>query len=95
MIASLLLATSLLAGPPAPVAPKGSVVIPTKRGKLEFSHKDHAKAACASCHVGQAAPGRFGLKGSDAAHKYCVACHKEQQKGPQACAACHKKPGGG
>ncbi|MCM2333439.1 MAG: cytochrome C [Anaeromyxobacteraceae bacterium] len=98
MITSLLLASLLHASPAAPAAaaaPKESVVIPTRQGKLEFSHKEHAKAACAACHAGQATPGRFGLKGSDAAHKYCVNCHKAEKKGPQACGACHKKPGGG
>ena len=128
MIASLLLATCLLAAPTAPAAapapkappaakpaaqsapaakavapapsaaelakaPKGLVVIPTKQGKLEFSHKAHAKTACAACHKGQAEPARFGLKGKAAAHQFCVDCHKAEQQGPQKCSACHQRPG--
>lgn len=89
MIAPLLLASFLLAAPEAPKAP---VVIPTTQGKLEFSHKDHAKTACATCHKGQAPPARFGLKGKEAAHKLCLDCHKAAKKGPQRCAACHKRP---
>ncbi len=90
MIASLLLATCLLAAPAA-AAPKGPVVIPTTKGKLEFSHKEHAKTACADCHQGQAVPARFGLKGKEAAHKFCGDCHKASKKGPQKCTSCHKQ----
>lgn len=93
MIASLLLAASLLAAAPAaPEAPKGPVVIETSKGRLEFSHKAHAKTACARCHQGQATPGKIGVKGKDAAHKFCVDCHKAEKKGPQKCSWCHQRP---
>jgi hypothetical protein len=78
---------------PAPKAPEGPVVIETKRGRLEFSHKAHAKTACAQCHKDQAVPGKIGVKGKDAAHKFCVDCHKAEHKGPQKCSSCHKRPG--
>jgi hypothetical protein len=91
MTCSLLLAALLLAGPPvAAKAPTGPVVIETKRGKLEFSHQAHAKTACATCHKGEGPPGRLGLKGRDAAHKYCVDCHKAEKKGPVGCNTCHQ-----
>jgi predicted CXXCH cytochrome family protein len=79
------------ATPATAEAPTGLVVVETKRGKLEFSHKAHAKTGCAECHQGQAAPARFGLKGSEAAHKYCVDCHKASKKGPEKCSWCHKR----
>jgi hypothetical protein len=79
------------AAAPGSEAPKGLVVVATKRGKLEFSHKAHAKAACAECHQGQAVPARFGLKGVEAAHKYCVDCHKAAKKGPDKCSSCHRR----
>jgi len=74
-----------------PAAPKGIVVVETKRGKLEFSHKVHARTACAQCHQGQAVPARFGVKGIEAAHKFCVDCHKAVKKGPVGCSWCHKR----
>jgi len=76
---------------PGPAAPKGIVLVETKRGKLEFSHKVHAQTACAQCHVGQAVPARIGVKGIEAAHKFCVDCHKAGQKGPVNCNWCHKR----
>ncbi len=92
MTCSLLLAAILLAGPTAAAtAPTGPVLIATKRGKLEFSHKAHARTECARCHQAEGPPARFGLKGRDAAHKYCVDCHKTEKKGPQKCDACHKR----
>lgn len=76
---------------PGPEAPKGLVVVETRRGRLEFSHKAHAKAGCAECHQGQAVPGRLGIKGVEAAHKYCVDCHKAAKKGPDKCSSCHRR----
>ena len=72
-------------------APAALLVIETKRGKLEFSHQQHAKTACADCHKGQAVPGRFGLKGKTAAHGFCVNCHKATKQGPQKCTSCHER----
>ena len=75
----------------APAAPKGRILIETRRGKLEFDHQLHAKMACAACHQGQGVPARIGIKGKDAAHKFCLACHRAQKKGPQKCTSCHER----
>jgi len=79
------------AASPSVPAPRGPLLIETKRGKLEFDHQQHAKTACADCHKGQAVPARIGIKGKDAPHKFCQGCHKALQKGPQKCTACHQK----
>lgn len=107
MIQPLLVAAFLLAAPAAaptpapaakaaakgasPAAPEGPVVIETKRGKLEFSHQAHAKAACAKCHPGAKPPGKIGVKGKDAAHRFCMGCHRSEKQGPQQCTACHER----
>jgi hypothetical protein len=92
MSSALLLAACLLASaPPVVEAPKGPVVIETKRGKLVFSHQAHGKTACAGCHKDQEVPGRLGLKGKEAAHKLCLACHRSEKKGPQGCTSCHER----
>ena len=72
-------------------APRGRILIETKRGKLEFDHQAHSKVACAACHKGQGVPARIGIKGKDAAHKFCLACHRAQKKGPQKCTSCHDR----
>ena len=85
-------ATTAPAPAATPEAPKGLVRVETKRGTLEFSHKVHAQTACADCHRGQAVPARIGVKGVEAAHKFCVDCHKAGKKGPEKCSWCHQRP---
>jgi len=77
--------------PAAGEAPKAPISIETKVGHLEFSHPAHGALACARCHPGPGAPGKLGMKGKEAAHKFCVACHKAEQHGPFKCTACHQQ----
>lgn len=44
---------------------------------------------CSSCHAVTRDDGGTPLM--RAYHKQCIDCHKEQAKGPVACAECHKK----
>ena len=56
-------------------------------GTVTMSHQIHAAFDCAHCH-GEGTPGTLDL-GREAAHDLCIGCHKEQNAGPTACAACH------
>lgn len=56
-------------------------------GTVTMSHQIHAAFDCAQCH-GEGTPGTLDL-GREAAHDLCIGCHKEQNAGPTACAACH------
>jgi hypothetical protein len=75
-----------------------------KKSAVEFPHKVHAEAFdCFKCHHTAKAKedikSCFECHGKDASapsvkdafHKSCIACHKEQGKGPTKCSACHPK----
>ena len=91
---ALSFATSALAA-----APAGPVVLQAKPGNVSFDHAKHAAVACTKCHAtdkggaieGFAKAGSADAPNKDKAHAACQGCHKEQGKGPQKCADCHKK----
>jgi len=74
----------------AATAPKGPKVLEAKQGNVTFDHANHAAVKCDVCH-GEGEPKAMGKMEKDVAHKMCQGCHKEQKKGPQKCADCHKK----
>ena len=60
---------------------------------LTLTSKTEVKK-CAECHLDPKdnAPSiREMSLTKNPYHKVCVTCHKEQKKGPTACAGCHKK----
>ena len=59
-------------------------------------HKEPGKACgAAGCHAGKAEGKRPGCQEMNPSknpfHITCIGCHKKQNKGPKACAECHKK----
>ncbi len=70
-----------------------------KKGKIACKtchHKGDEKAcSSAGCHAGKAEGKRPGCAETSMTknpyHVQCVNCHKKENKGPKACAQCHKK----
>jgi hypothetical protein len=67
------------------------LIFQTKNGNVSFMHADHqaAEKDCATCHPG-GKTGKIPGFSKDAAHKFCIDCHK-QKGGPTRCAECHEK----
>ncbi len=87
-------ATLVIAGSNVPE----EVTFTPRFGTVTFNHAEHlsvgdcaschhtgAYVTCSSCHGTQ--PGISNAK--DAFHASCIDCHKEAQKGPVGCRACH------
>ena len=58
------------------------------------SDKDTKVAKCTTCHLdpkGDVPSMREMSMAKNPFHDRCIACHKEQKKGPVACAGCHVK----
>lgn len=71
-------------------APAGPVVLTAKNGNVTFMHAKHVKLECTKCHA-TAVGGKIEGFNKDKAHALCLACHKENGKGPTKCQDCHKK----
>jgi hypothetical protein len=72
----------------------GPLTLPAKPGAVTFNHATHKDLKCTQCHATDAGGDIAGIgkdANKDKAHAACQNCHKEQKKGPQKCAECHKK----
>jgi hypothetical protein len=56
---------------------------------LEEDETEGAQS-CSECHEAESEDEDV-LKHSDALHKQCIDCHREFEKGPEECTACHLK----
>lgn len=79
---------------PLPPAPE-RVRFEGAYGTVTLDHRAHlaARVRCARCH----GPGRIGPLlplDKQLAHYTCVRCHREEARGPTACAGCHARRGG-
>ncbi|MGZ5432293.1 MAG: cytochrome c3 family protein [Thermoanaerobaculia bacterium] len=66
----------------------------TQKGLTAEKAKDTKVAKCSSCHLDPKPPVPSMREMSltkNPFHIGCIACHKEQKKGPTACTACHKR----
>lgn len=59
------------------------------------SDKETKVAKCSTCHLDPKDPKVPSMRElsltKNPLHVRCITCHKEQKKGPTACAQCHKK----
>jgi len=66
----------------------------TQKGLTAEKAKEMKVAKCSSCHLdpkGSVPSMREMSLTKNPFHIGCIACHKEQKKGPTACTGCHKK----
>lgn len=93
-LASLVVAVAVAFASNAFAAAPGPITLPAKPGAVTFNHKTHAALKCTQCHAEEAGGDIAGIgkdMDKEKAHAACLGCHKEQAKGPQKCADCHKK----
>lgn len=77
------------AKPATPAAPQ-TLTFAATPGQVTFAHSVHAKRhACDTCHP-VTPPGKFDFN-KEKAHSLCKGCHRQEGRGPTACAGCHKK----
>ena len=66
----------------------------TQKGLTAEKAKTTKVVKCSTCHLdpkGEVPSMREMSLTKNPFHKACIACHKEQKKGPVACAGCHVK----
>jgi hypothetical protein len=85
-VAAVFLSVGIAVAAEPPAKP---ITLEAKQGTVTFNHATHKDVKCEQCH--KVFPEKVEKVAKDAAHGVCQNCHKEQKKGPQKCAECHKK----
>jgi hypothetical protein len=95
----LALPALLAAGLASAALPPDEITFPARNGAVRFTHRNHFAGHVDGCRVCHAPRGRYSrqlphMYGKEAAHEFCLGCHRRREPAPMRCSQCHDSDAG-